>query len=181
MEKITIKETDIILDDLGESKGKIVVSNHFTNSSTYWGAMGGSLVDFILSIDNDYFANRLCSNRFEFNKKATFANVRRFIREEMDLPWYKEVNFQKDLRWDLNKFQENCYSEESFVNGWDSFINNLSYHNLECQSWESESIEKSFKGICEHWNFIGKTESQEYKFYLKLLPELKKELKKVVA
>ena len=138
--------------------------------------MGGTLKEFLLSINEDYFANRLCSNRFEFSKKGTFANVRKYIREEMDLPWYKETYFQKELREDLNRFQNNCYSEESFVNMWDDFINNIPYHNLECREWEAKSIEANFKGICEHWNFIEKIESSEYKFYLKLLPLLKNKL-----
>jgi hypothetical protein len=73
--KIKINNTDIFLEDFGDNKGKITVSDTYGyNYSMFWGAMGGSLKDFLCSINSEYFADKLMGSQSnnEMDVKKTF-------------------------------------------------------------------------------------------------------------
>lgn len=87
--KIKIDSTDIFLEELGQDKGKITVSDTYGhNYSSYWGSMGGTLKEFICEINESYFANNLlgASDMYEMDIKKTFAAIRKHIVCEIGLP-----------------------------------------------------------------------------------------------
>jgi hypothetical protein len=159
MESFRIGTTDVILQDYEDGKGKIIISDDDFgyDFSYYWGAMGENtnLKKFITSINSDYFVNKLGPHsQGPIDSKRTMRNVRRFIREEMDLPWYKHLEFQKDMREKLNDFQNEIYTDYQFAEEWNSLVDyRLDYYLIE-DRFDREEIESAFKGICEQWYFI---------------------------
>lgn len=184
-EKITrlkIDSTDIFMEEIGESKGKLTISDTWGhNYSTYWGAMGSTLKEFICRINSEYFANNLMgsSSIYEMDVKTTFAAVRKHISNEIGLPWYKHQEFQKDMREKLNDFQRSCEDskwENYFVDKFfDSFINRLDFYLIE-NKFEREFLEKEFKNISEHWYFIQNKYNRKYIWLQELHSKLKKKL-----
>jgi hypothetical protein len=179
MELIEINTTDIVLQDFGQGKGKIIISDtdRDYNFSFYWGAMGKdtTLREFIKEIDSSYFIGKLAHHcQGKFSSKRTFSKLRKFLREEYseDLAWYKNMEFQKELRHDLNRFQEDCGSEEMFVFMWDSFADNLHYYLID-NELDRKQIESIFKGMCEVWHFIEKDTPAEHIWLERLHKELK--------
>lgn len=183
--KITIDNVDVFLDEIGPNAGKITISDSYNhNYSYYWGAMGGTLANFITLMDPNYFANNLINynNRNVFDAKKTFAVLRKFIKEELDLPWYKHQEFQKNLREVLNEFENEFLDGPSinyFVdNFYSMFINRLSY-DLIGQGFEREFLEKEFRTISEPWEFSATKESDDYIWLKKFHTKLKKSIKKL--
>lgn len=175
-----IGETAIILENFDYGQGKITVKdyNHGVYSH-YWGAMGGTLEDFLLSINSDYFADKLLGRRnmHSFDAKKTFRNVRKFIREEIGLPWYKHLEFQEDLREKLNTFQSNCVeynSEHYFIDHFDWYLSKLLSFNRIEDRYDREDLETAFKEISEPWGFIETSESETTKWLKKLHTKIKK-------
>jgi hypothetical protein len=185
MQKIRIDEVDVILDELGENQGKIIISGYDThNYSYFWGAMGGDLKSFLVRINSPYFADKLLGSRscHTFDAKKTFANLRKHIREEMGLPFYEHVEFQKSMRETLNDFQRQCeeYGQEFFVHSFDSnFVNRLNFYDIK-DNWERKRIESDFKEISEVWHFTGTKPSNQYQFLVKLHSKIKRVLKKQI-
>ena len=178
IKNIKIDNTDIFLEDIGENQGKITISNTYGyNYSCYWGAMGGYLADFISKINGDYFASKLMGSKsnYKIDIDATFKNLRKFIREEMSLPWYKELEFQKDMRKKLNEFQNSCENAHYFVDHFYFFVSELNYGLIK-DKYDSKYIERDFKNISEPWNFIIETENDEFLFLYKLHKKLKNKL-----
>jgi len=182
--RLKIETTDVFLEDFGEGKGKITLSDTYGhNYSMFWGAMGGSLSDFILRINSDYFADKLLGSTSMqvFDAKKTFREIRKFIREELDLPWYKHLDFQKDLREKIKQFEERCIEFESdryFVDCFSQNIQDGPDFSLIENRWERESVENNFKGISEPWNFIQTRESENTKWLKKIHNLLKRKLSK---
>jgi elongation factor P--beta-lysine ligase len=178
-----VGESDIFLEELGENKGKITVSDVYGhNYSMYWGAMGGTLKDFILQINSEYFVNKLLGSIDSqvFDTKATFKNVRKHIREEIGLKWYEYMDFQKQMREVLKDFENNCISCEEknssyFIDNFkSSFIDRLDYYLIE-GFFEKSYLESDLKNI-EWWYLTQTKESPKYKWLEKLHCELKKKL-----
>lgn len=184
--QLKIDNTDVFLEDFGENSGKITISDTYGhNYSMFWGAMGGSLIDFLLHINDSYFTHKLLPVGSEkvFDAKRTFSNVRKYIRDEMDFPYYKEMEFQKNMREVLNDFKDECedYGDEyAFVNNfYSSFVNRLDFYLIKDKHKRSD-IEKNFKEtISEHWFFIEKSPSPECIWLVNFHKKLKKELKKL--
>lgn len=167
-----------------ETYSKIMIDNGFTTYSTEWGAMGKdtNIYWFICSIDEDYFSNRLVHNTYKPNWKTTFTNIRKHIREELDLPWYRHQEFQKDMRLKINDFYKSCRSSDSadwFVSNIDFYLVSMMDFNLINDRWDSEDIEKNFKYRfnSEPWYFITESYSDEYLRMRKLHKSLKKYFK----
>jgi len=180
MKIIKIANTDIFLDDLGNNKGKITISDTYNhNYSYFWGSMGGTLDEFLCNINSGYFADKLLGTKsnFIFCEKSTFTTVRKFIATELNLPWYKHQEFQKDMREKLNSFQNDCENENHFVGNWSSFIRELDFYLIKDHS-EQISLRREFENISEVWNFIGQKLSPEYLWLEKLHGNLKAEIKK---
>lgn len=171
MEVLKIEYADIMLDDKGEGKGKVTVSDtQFYTSSYYWGAMGMSLREFLKKINSDYFAGKMCSKTYQNDSKKTVKNIRKYIREEMayDLPWYKFMNEQKELRRFLKELEGyDCNTiVEMLFNIKDYFI---------CEDEEFVKIIDAHLSV-EPFHFIGQTVTPEYEYFKKLHSKLKKAL-----
>lgn len=180
--RLKIENTDVFLEELGESRGKLTVSDTYGhNYSTYWGAMGCTLKEFICRINSDYFANNLMgyASMYEIDIKATFAAIRKHISNEIGLHWYNHIVFQKDMREKLKTFQNECkenvwenYFVDKFLN---SFIDRLDFYLIE-DKFEREYLEKQFKNISEWWCFIHSKPNRNFIWLQKLHSKLKKEL-----
>jgi len=185
--KLRINETDIYLENKLPGQGKITISGYECNYSYAWGAMGGTLQEFLCRINKEYFASNLLglAKAQIMDIEKTFAAIRKFIPEELDLPWYKHMRFQKDMREKLKSFQNECTNQEYmpsdifFVqNFYSSFVNNLDYYVIK-DSWDREHMEKNFKeGFSEQWNFIVNKPSREYLWLEDMHGKIKKELSK---
>lgn len=181
-EVIKIDETDIFLQDLGPSQGKITVSNTWGyNYSMYWGSMGGDLKSFLKHINAGYFASKLLGAKDEtqMDVRKTFTEIRKYIREEMRLSWYEHQEFQKDMRERLNSFQRECESEPNanyFVDRFNHFVKRLDFSLIK-DRYDAKRMEEEFENITEPWHFIVDKPSQEYVWLTKLHKKLKKALK----
>lgn len=179
VKKISIGTTDIFFDNTGPGKGKITISDHDWgyNCSYFWGAMGENttLEEFIKKINTDYFTGKLLSREeaWEFDKKKTFAALRKYIKEV--LPWYKYQDFQKDLRERIASFQQECADDRDFVNSFPYFARNLEYYLID-DKYESQAVENFIIGIEEPWNFIEERPSHKQIWLEKLHKKLKKVL-----
>lgn len=178
MKKITIETTDIFLDDKGEGRGKVTISDGYRGAYNYfWGSMGSSLEEFLCRINSDYFADKFCPNNYVFDGKSSVKNIRRFIRTEMtiDLPFYKFMEGQKELREKLKEL-ENCQNANEFVLRCGQIPNELMCLGMDYHE------EKEFRSILEGlfggevWNFIGEKLSPTYLWLRDIHKELKKEL-----
>lgn len=179
---LSIGKTKIILEDKGKGQGQITIQDaKYGNYEMYWGAMGDNkIAEFIEKINSHYFTSKLLKHRSGdvFCHKKTFAALRRYIRNDMNLPWYKHMFFQQDLREKLASFQERCVEYDSsqyFVDHFYFFINDLNYNRIE-DRWTRGYIESEFKEITEPWHFIGTKESDEAKWLRQIHAKLKKGL-----
>lgn len=186
--KLRIKETDILLEEIMPNKGKIIIAGYNLNYSYQWGSMGGTLKEFICRINKSYFASNLIglAKTQIMDVDKTFTAIRKYIREELGLPWYKYRDFQKDMREKLKEFQKECadieympadiYFVENFFR---SFVDRLDYYLIK-DRWEQEEIKKTFNyGFTEQWNFIENKPSPEYLWLEDLHGKLKSEIAKL--
>ncbi len=184
---LKIDETDIFIQEHGDGRGKITISNTYgKNYSYYWGSMHGTMVDFLKSMSSDYFAGKLlgAKSSYDMDVKATFKAIRRHIADEIGLKWYEHMEFQKDMREKLNEFQhqiESDQSQELFVYKFPQFIDNLDYYLIEDSPVYSyhtrNSLEREFKNISECWGFIQTKVSAEHHWLENLHNKIKKKLK----
>lgn len=179
MEEIKTKYARVILNDKSEGKGEIIViTNNFTRSF-YWGAMGDPLKDFLKRIDSDYFAGKLCEKQSKFSIKLSVKEIRRYIREEMsyELPWYKYMEGQKELRRVLRELEKQTdMSEETFVQELLSIHNDVFIMDMKREEEKEflEIVESIF--VTEPWNFIQTDYSDEYKLLMTIHKDLIKKL-----
>ncbi len=181
---VKIDTTDVFFHNFEHGHGKLTISDVYGhNYSHYWGAMGGDLEEFILKINDDYFANKLMGSKTtqKMDVKKTFTSVRKYIRNEI-VPWYKHLKFQKDLREKLNNFQSECNdrpSGEFFVDLFNSsFVNRLDFYTIN-DYIDREEIKEAFNNI-EQWYFIQDTDNEEYIWLKQLHKKLKKSIKQGV-
>lgn len=178
MEYLKIEHTDIFLDDQGNGRGKIIISNTSGyNFSYYWGSMGSSLKEFLCDIDSGYFINKLCRNDSVFCGRSTVKAIRKLIKTDYswELPWYKHMEFQKELRVKI-KDLENCSSNDEFVHIALNIPDSLDYYLIE-DKYDRKDIEGVMKSIfSEPWYMIETKPSDEARF----LESLHKKLRKVL-
>jgi len=126
-----INTTDVVLQDYEIGQGKIIISddNFGYNFSYYWGSMGSdsTLSNFLLQISSDYFARKLCSSKYVFDSKKTFSLIRRSLKDE--LPWYKHTEFQKELRVQINEFEQEVETSEQFYGSMPNFLSSIDYYS----------------------------------------------------
>ncbi len=173
--RIKINSADVILENFKVGQGKIIISDlQFGSWSFYWGAMGSSIEEFLTRIDNEYFANKLCSKPTTFDAKASVSNVRKHIRE--NIPHYSFMSAQKEMRIEIKKL-EKINSEEEFVSSMINLPESIMCYDL------SYPEEKEFKSLIsdiftnEPWFFIETKPSKEYNYLVELLKALKTKLK----
>jgi hypothetical protein len=175
--KIEGTTTDVFLDYKGTGKGKITISDTDWgyNFSHYWGAMGCELDKFLMEISPSYFAGKLSSESYVMDIKKTMVTVRRAIKEE--LPWYRYVSAQKELREELNGIQSSVETKEGFVNAMNDLVENIICFDLDLD--DRREFKKVLSGIVqEPWYFIQETPSKQYRWLESLLPKIQKYLKK---
>lgn len=182
IEKYKIGSTEVILEDISENVGKIIISNYNLAFSYCWGSMGSDLKSFLLRIDKYYFSNKLIgyNNDKKFCAKQTVKNIRKYIKTEMnyDLPWYKFKEAQKSLREELRNIERYCENENQFVDWMCNIHNKIDMLDLTYkESNEFEELIKSTLG-CEPWHFISYSPSENVLFLQKLFPKLQNEIKK---
>jgi hypothetical protein len=178
--RFKIDNTDVFIEDLGEGKGKLSITNTYGhNYSYYWGAMGSNITEFILRINSEYFADKLLGYQscYTFCPKQTFSNLRKYIKDEMCLNWYEHMEFQSEMRVSINEFQSECDSADHFVYGFNTFVDSLPYYLIDCR-FDRDSVKSSFKNISEPWHFIGDKPSENYKWLLGLHKKISKVIKK---
>ena len=177
-----VSGTEITLENKGENQGQVTISDSKKGKyQMYWGAMGATIQDFILGINSDYFASKLLDTRNSnvFNPAGTFKELRKFIRDELDLPWYKHLDFQKNLREVLNSFQSQCEEindERYFVDSFSFYLSTkLDFYLIDDRA-ERNRLEDEFKNINEPWHFIQTKESQETKWLKSIHAKIKRKL-----
>ena len=180
MEAIKIGHTDVILQELGENQGKIIISHWDSyNFSHYWGSMGGTLKEFLCQINVGYFVNKLCpyDRRTVFDAKRTATAFRKEIKKF--LPWYKHMEFQKEMREEVNNI-EHCSNEFEFVRWAENFIDNLWFDMIE-DEYDRKEIKSEFGGLMsEFWLLQETTDSREAKFLADIFPKIQEEVKKII-
>lgn len=172
---LRIGKTDIILNDYEPNKGKIIISNSPNlNFSYYWGAMGGTLKEFLLDINESYFIMKLHpASHGDIDIDKTMAEVRKWWKEESGIAWWQEMELQKQLREEFNTIQSHCDSEQYFV----ELMSKISTSFYFPKKMFKSDFEEALDALsCEPWNFIIHREHQEHKWLRKLFYDLKKEL-----
>lgn len=176
METLKIDTTNIFLEDLGDGKGRITISDDYRGAfNHYWGSMGCSLNEFLINIDSCYFAGKLCRTRTEFDAKKSVSNIRKYIKTELstELPFWKFMPAQKELRESLNEL-EDCETSNEFIDQCLALPGNLFCFGLD------RDEEEEFKSIiaevftCEPWLFIEEVDSSEVKWLMSLHGKIKK-------
>jgi hypothetical protein len=157
------------LTDISENCGSIQLELNGVLYQYQWGAMDGTISEFISSISGDYFASKLLGtrSRYSFCYRKTFRNLRRFIKEEI-MNHYEYMVFQKQMREVIrdfqNQFEEKIFvTKNDFVNYFDSyFLSELDF-TLIPGDFDSQYVERNFKDLMnEPWGFIGEKYSDEY-------------------
>lgn len=173
----SIDGTDVILTEYGIGKGKIIVADlDGYNFSYYWGAMGErTLREFILQLNGCYFTDKLNRPKDlrDFCIKKTMANVRRYIRDEIN--WYDDKEAQKELRTQLNYIQEHALDHNDFVSRMQEIGEDLTW----CIIDKSDDFDSLLECLADSpWHWIEWTPSRNELFLNALLPKLQEEIKK---
>lgn len=174
---IKIGSTEVILQNYEINHGKIIVSDLYNGSySFYWGSMSGTLEEFLKRINSGYFAGKLCNDQYVFSGKNTAKSIRRHIKDNMsyDMPWYKYTAAQKELREAIKEL-ERCESQHDAIYQIEKFKDILVLGMSSQEDKEFQEIMESHFN-CEPWHFLETEPSPSYKFLVKLHKELKKQL-----
>lgn len=176
MEVLKINEAKIILDDKGNGAGELIIASSWGyNFSTYWGSMGGSLKDFICSIDAGYFVGRLSGpdDRAVFDGKATMREVRKRWKEFM--PWYRAMDYQKDVRAFFKEL-ERCDTQEEFVHRMYRLPEDVEIYDVE--PYDARLLKADVKGfVDEPWHYIQTRPSDKALWLRRLHGDLIKAIK----
>jgi len=180
IEKIYLKNCKVLLDDLGDGRGELTIIGD-TVHSYFWGSMGSDLKTFLLGTSPCYFAGKLVDyhDKNEFDGKRSVRKIRRYIKDELsyDMPWYKFMPAQKELREALKEL-EHCSSQEEFVAELTQLPDKLYCFDMSRED-EKEFMSIVINGLCsEPWYFIEMKPSRQYLFVEGVLPELQKYIKK---
>jgi len=181
LERFYIGSTEIILEDVKDGAGSIIVADtdRGYNFSFFWWAMGTghNIKSFIAKTNPDYFAGKLVesADRNVFDSKATFKEVRKAIREE--LPWYKYRGFQKELRIILNDYERDLDgdTQENFVRRIQGIHDDVIFDDPDLTYKKAEDLLDSI--FYEPWNLIKLKPSPKNLFLQELHSKLKKRFK----
>jgi len=171
--KVSFKVSRFTVDiyDHEKGQGTISVSKNGMVWSSYFGSIGldSTMKDFVSRINGEYFANNLITGKkFVFNKRNTFKQLRKFLREDMCLYWYEHMTFQKDMRSKIKAFSQACDDEQDFVNNFDFYMVAMQNFDLIENSIDSHQVRKELESINEPWHFIETKYSSEYLMLMKL-------------
>lgn len=181
-----IDYTDVILQDYGDGKGKIIISNDDRdyNLSYYWGSMGEGydLSKFILKTNDGYLINKLGQRHDDgpIDIKKTMAAVRKYIKEDTEWRFYYSPEDDKYLRNALNDIQRYTHDSRDFVDRMTNLDNTMSYSGINDVYNRGKA---PFDGMIyalstEPWHFIINEEPQVNAWLGKFLPKVREFLKK---
>ncbi|GAA0352971.1 hypothetical protein L9H26_19075 [Morganella psychrotolerans] len=71
------------LDDYGSGRGRVTVTEFSDSWTASWGAMGGSLVDFLTRVDNDYLIGCLAPGLHPVVDDTSSEAALRFVKNEI--------------------------------------------------------------------------------------------------
>lgn len=170
-----LKNTDIILQDFEFGRGKIIISGDYDLSYT-WGAMNSTLSEFITRIDSDYFMRNLNSiHQDPIDIKKSLRNFRTDLRRE--LPWYKYLEFQKELRSEIKRTVRYIEDDHSFVDAIIGLKDQVDY-DLVDDKYDRKEVRSIIHGICsEPWHYLENIEHPQKKWLTTLHKDLVKYLK----
>lgn len=181
--RFKIKGAEIILVNKGENQGEIQIKGKTKGSfSMYWGAMGGTIEDFMVKINSDYFSSKLLGsiNSQVFCEKETFKNLRQYIKENIDFRVDRGSLFRKDLNKVLRDFQRKCKEHGTPTYFIESFEYNLSiidFYLIE-ERYDKCRMREDFVAMSgEPWLFIGTKESDTSKWLKTIHAGIKRKLK----
>jgi len=178
-----INNADVILDDQGDGKGKIIIAdlNYGYNFSYYWGAMGNSLNDFLIRINSDYFADKLGPyTAGSINTRKTLTLIRKSLKEYFysEFPWYVEKDFQQHLRDELKAIEkEGFISDDHFMLIMGRFGDDLNYYLINNEYDRKRAKEAIKCALNEPWYFINHDEHKEITYLKRFHSKLVKKLK----
>jgi hypothetical protein len=184
MRKIRIREYDVILENLGEGQGKVIIASPYLNTSYYWGSMGGTLEEFICSIDLYYWSKNLLPRHVEepLNVRKTFAAFRKQLKENLcdslySYGWWLEREFQSDMWGKVREMQESVDDVGDFIEAAFGLPKRMDYH-LIADKYDAERFEEAIQNACsEPWYYAVRGQSREQGILTMLYTELRKILK----
>lgn len=182
--QLRIGYTDVILQDYGLSKGKLIISddNYGYHFGYYWGAMGetNNLSKFLQKLNPGYFVGKLSPfTKGDIDVKKTMKAVRDWWKNESGIKWYQYLELQKELRTEFKNIEETCSSEENFVNKINDIDKNINTLLFDFKG-EYKDFKSAIKGLqSEPWWFIEHEEHPQNKFLRLFLPKLQAKLKDI--
>ena len=184
--KVNGGKTLVRLEDYEENQGKITLEDTVRGDySMYWGAMGGTIRKFVLSINSDYFVGKLIGirNSNVFDPKATFVAINEYLLDEGFIRVARKYpDFYRNFKDRLKDFKadcEECPSERYFV---DTFHMHMEQNLwLITDEYDRESVKKIMSGIDEPWSFINTKQSNEAKWLNSTHSRIKNKLKKLLC
>ena len=189
MEKIRIRKTDLLFDEHGDGKGTLKISDnkHGHSFSSYFNAMREqtTLKQFIQQIDTCYFVKNFSNNKTgDFNKRKTFANLRRYIKDSFgnELPWYKHTEFQKHFREELMSLQNRVLCVNNLSTSFIGFSGTLNFSLIKDKD-ERQSICNTIENIFHSFDILSCVAYDmhpEDVFLVKLHKDIKLILKKPI-
>lgn len=181
--RFKIKGAEVILINKGTNQGEIQIKGKTKGSfSMYWGAMGGTIEDFMVKINSDYFSSKLLGsiNSQVFCEKETFKNLRQYIKESIDFRVDGGSLFRKDLNKVLRDFQRKCKEHGTHTYFVESFEYNLSKvdFRLVRERYDRDKMKYEFDAMFgEPWLFIDTKESDTCKWLKTIHAGIKQKLK----
>jgi len=181
MIRFKIDEYQIIMEELGENQGKIIITRWDNrNYSYYWGAMGKTLNEFIKSINGHYFANALISSERQwiFDVKETLSSVKEDLKYEIEGGAFRRhlYNEFKSLLEcdDMNDFDSQYRDIITYQVDFSLIVDSYDRNRIECYlnelnlfhyfqkkySNEYNDIVKLHGKIIKHLNKYGKKETE---------------------
>jgi hypothetical protein len=185
--KIRIKEYDVLLENLGPNAGKVIIASPYFNTSHYWGSMGGTLEEFICSINSDYWVGKLRpqSAKDELDVKKTFSALRKSlnecIREESSsFGWWTEPEFQMELRERIRDIENAVDDQYGFVEAIRNLSNYLPYYMISDDGNRRRFESAISNAFLEPWHYLTFKEPWDLKVLVMIHKELKKILEKEI-
>ena len=167
------------LEDIREGAGRVSLYIGHREFPFTWGAMGArGIKNFLLETDSDYFCGKLCpcDDRSVFSAKASLRAIKDYIAQEY--PYYKHMDFQKDMRKHLKRLETITDSEEFISKFHDMVLYSFDYSLIEDRS-DRREVESYFNDFRSYaWEYLGTEPTGTYKTIAEMHKRLKAKLKK---
>lgn len=169
----------VTLEDLREGVGRVSIFIGHREFSYTWGAIGDSSIkQFILQTDSGYFCSKLINldEGLVFSPKNSLRAIKRHISE--NYPYYRHMDFQKQMRKTLKKLETISDSESFFEELSYSIKHRFDYYLIDNRSDRIE-VESFFDNIRPMvWEWFEKEPSGISKTISEIHNRLKKQLEK---